>query len=318
MLDLILTRDPYETKHLRTAFPLLEGADHKLVRAEWRPTWKRQQSAERLPKLEKWKWQPPAAREGEAATEDQFKVLYVQANSIQEGQEAKPKWRREWETDEVIEATARKAQACDKYRQTRSEKDREAFKKARAEAKKICRKASNDYWVDWANHVDTAIDVGNTAEAFRLLRSRYKRKAAQLPQGDRRLEGCRDHFEQQLAPVPETGDWDALASPPLPAPPSARRTEFAEDEPANFTVRVPEIGAWWQAEGEGEGLRHRWRTWTPGEKTAGRTQATLCAVLYILQEWKPNYRKVNVKCKDAEEVEALLGRIHSERDRNYA
>jgi hypothetical protein len=39
-IDLTLTRDLFEVKRLRTAFPLLDGADHKLVRAEWRPTYR--------------------------------------------------------------------------------------------------------------------------------------------------------------------------------------------------------------------------------------------------------------------------------------
>jgi hypothetical protein len=280
------------------------------------------QTAERLPKREKWSWKPPPPTEGAGCAERRFHALYTQAVEYQERQEPKTRWRREWETPEVIEATRKKALACEERRRNPCNRTKRAWKQARSEAKKVCRKAANDYWQAWADQVDTALDVGDATEAFRLLRNRYKKKPVQLPEGEERLEGCRTHFEQLLAPEAETGDWDELASPPLPEPARSTRRDFADDggDRAGFTVRISETGEWWQVECEGDGRRHQkktWRTWSPANKAAGRTQATLCATLFILQEWKPTYRRICIKCTEAAVMETLLGKVHAERDQNY-
>ena len=204
VLDVIATPRRFReaVRGTRPVRMLLEGADHRLVRARFRPTWRKDSHTEER--------DPPPAPAGPGPVGDAWKRL-TEAYTAVEQERASP-YRVEWATDEVRAAISAKAAAYKAHCELGTAQSRRAYVKARREANRTLRRATREYWDLWATAVEDDVNAGRTSNAYKRLRPKYKPRATKMPSDD--IAGCRGHFANLLGPppLPPQGDgrWDQL------------------------------------------------------------------------------------------------------------
>jgi hypothetical protein len=213
----------------RPAFMHLDGADHKLVRATFRPTWQRDREAA--------KNEPPPAAAGEGPTGDLWKILLEKYEAVE--QEKPRQYRISWATDSVRAAIDLKAHAFKRHSELKTPQSRASYVAARKAANKELRAATREYWATWAQAVNDDTANGRTSSAFRRLRSQYKRSAIKMPTDD--ISGCRTHFAKLLSPPPPPSFDGPPPSFDGPAPwadlPCAPTLGISDDVPTDDEVR---------------------------------------------------------------------------------
>lgn len=216
VLDVIIVPQRYRDsmRATRAVNMHLDGADHKLVRARFRPVWRRNKSAVA---------ERPESKAVEGTVGDAWKKLEEAYRAVETVKATRP--RVAWATEEVRRAIDAKADAYKTWQDHRSPDTRQAYMRTRRKAQRELRAASRRYWEEWAKQVEADVNEGHISSAFKRLRPKYKASPVHFPTDD--TDGCRAHFESLLGPreLPaiDESKWDTL--------PHAPRRDILDTEP---------------------------------------------------------------------------------------
>lgn len=207
------------------------GADHRLVRARFRPTWRSKRKDAAAP--------PSAAPQ--PATASELTPLWnemVQKYATAAREEPTTPYRITFLSPEARVAVEHKAFCWNAHKAAPCPNTLSAYKDARTAAKRSLRLATEEYWKTWATTVTSHINEGKPSAAFAMLRPRYKPRPVKLPSGD--IDGCRAHFAKLLGPTIAPGrDEDEARWARLR---SAERLEVNDREPTDAEVRKALVG----------------------------------------------------------------------------
>ena len=231
VLDLMLlpTAHTDALRDVRAVFPSLDGCDHRMVRARFKPRFRR--IAPAGPGADDPL--PPAAPDDDDVevpaqpTVEVLNMILTEQCKVRHPPSRPQTYSKPWMNDDVRHKTRAKNKAYEVLREarrhatsnTRSLKAAtDAHNRARKEARRARTAAHTAYWKNWAEEVSDYIDSGQISRAYDKLRPRYKPKVTARPADQKMVKQCFAHFHTLLDPPPSQlmrGD-DTLAAHPAP------------------------------------------------------------------------------------------------------
>ena len=147
--------------------------------------------------------------------ENRAEELYARLQEQNRGSEANNNQRMvraPWLTEDVMLSVRRKQEMYLKWRQGGSRQD---FVLARRVARRAVKNAWNQYWLRYAQDVNTAFGNHDLATGYRLVTRLYRRRIPHLPRAQRDAEECAAYFHSLLTAV---GHEEKEAQHVLPPP----------------------------------------------------------------------------------------------------